>query len=201
MPPPVIRLHLATIRTASLVFGTSSAAATDYELGWLGRSAGPRRASRHKDPRFAGRRGDGSALAERISGQVKTLVTTDGVRVERANAERPTLRFVIGRIPTPGPDLFVTVRMRGDPSPQYPREMARFAEFGASGGMVDLMAGEPLATGMKLRGSQQEVPLDAIDRRQFAAPTRYDRRPNASHLLCPPAVSRSEGLHVLGAGG
>ena len=134
---------------------------TDKELGWLGRSAGPAVRLATRTPDLLSGEGTGAALAERISGQVKTSVTTDGVHVSAVNAERPTLRFVIGRIPTRGPDLFVTVRMHGDPRRQYPREMARFAEFGASGGMVDLMAGEPLATGMKLRGSQQEVLLDA----------------------------------------
>jgi hypothetical protein len=38
--------------------------------------------------------------------------------------------------------------------------MARFAEVGVSGGIVDLLAREPLEVGMKLRDAEDEVPLD-----------------------------------------
>jgi hypothetical protein len=50
--------------------------------------------------------------------------------------------------------------MQGERRSGYPPEMARFAELGVCGGMLDLMSSPPIEIGMKLRGAEGEVPLD-----------------------------------------
>ncbi len=132
----------------------------DNQLGWLGRPEGPAVHLAAASPDLLQGHGEGATLAKLISGAVKTSGTADSVRVEAVDAAATTLRFTIQSVPTDGPDLYVKVVMQGQPRSGYPREMARFAQVGLSGGMMDLMAGPPRATGMKLRGARCEVPLD-----------------------------------------
>lgn len=133
----------------------------EKRIGWLGQPEGPavRLATRTGDLLGEGVSKDG--LSERISGPVKTAVTPEGVRIESLRADASELKFSLPDIPADGDNLYLDVVMHGVPRSDYPTEMARFAQVGVSGGMVDLMAGPPTAIGMKLRGSSQESELDS----------------------------------------
>ena len=48
-------------------------------------------------------------------------------------ARTENLRFKIYGVPNGGPELCLALDMRGDPVAGHPREMARFAQIGASG--------------------------------------------------------------------
>jgi hypothetical protein len=82
------------------------------------------------------------------------------VRIAARDPAAEDLRFAIREIPADGKDLYVTLEMTAEPVPGHPAEMARFAQVGVSGGMIDLMAAPPLVTGIKLRGAAQQGPLD-----------------------------------------
>lgn len=132
----------------------------ENKLGWLGRPEGPavRLATRAPDV-LAGNNAK-NVLAKRISGSVRTSVTVDGVRVEPVDAAASNVQFTLPNVPANGRDLYLEVVMQGEPRAGYPPEMARFAQVGVSGGMIDLMAGQPTVTGMKLREASREVELD-----------------------------------------
>jgi hypothetical protein len=134
---------------------------TDHRIGWLGKPEGPAVRLARQTPELLAGRGQGKALADRISGSVTARVSEDGVVVSAKDRGTNNLQFTICGVPTDGPELCLVLQMSGDPMMGYPREMARFAQVGVSGGMVDLLAEKPLETGMKLRGAKDEVPLDA----------------------------------------
>ena len=133
---------------------------TDEKVAWLGQPEGPatRLALANAD-QLTGT-GQGDHLAERISGAVTLQTVPEGVRITPRAADATELRFTIQSIPTAGPDLYVDLTMKAEPRSAYPTEMARFVTVGVAGGEVNLLDGEPLQTGIKLRGSSAEIPLD-----------------------------------------
>ncbi len=132
---------------------------TDTKVGWLGQPEGPAVRLAATTPNLLEGKGSGEALARALSGRVKAEATADGVRITSADPSASGVSFELSNVPTNGPDLYVAVEMKGDPMGGYPREMARFAQVSAAGGMIDLMAGEPLDTGMGIRGAGEQ-PLD-----------------------------------------
>lgn len=158
----------------------------DNKIGWLGRpEAAPiRMASRTED--LLGGQGRGESLAKRITGDVEVVGDENGVCVVPRDPTATQVRFSIRGIPTAGPELTALIKMSGPAEDGYPREMARFANVTASGGMVNLMANQPIETGMKLRGKTEE-PIDSAtgatfqDRpREIAGatlPTRFTHPP------------------------
>ena len=64
--------------------------------------------------------------------------------------------------------------------------------------MVDLMAGEPLATGMKLRGSQRKEPLDRSTASLQTQPGTMDGQTLSTLLSTRP--TEGERLRLLGTG-
>jgi hypothetical protein len=131
----------------------------DNVLGWLGSPEGPAVRMAEKTADLLGGRGSGVALADQIRGRVVASAGKDGVTIRPKDGNAKELRFAIKDIPANGEDLFVSVTMKGSPMTGYPREMARFAQVAASGGMINLMAGEPDETGMCGRGGEEE-PVD-----------------------------------------
>jgi hypothetical protein len=103
---------------------------------------------------------------------VKVTNTADGLKISCAHPLEERLRFTLRGVPARGADLYVSVDLSGEPMDGYPHQMARFAQVGVSGGVVDLMGGKPLETGMKLRGAREEVPLDASHGASFQARPR-----------------------------
>ncbi|MFW6171044.1 MAG: hypothetical protein ACODAD_11180 [Planctomycetota bacterium] len=132
----------------------------ENQLRWLGRPEAPAVRLATRTPDLLADKGTKEMLAERISGPVRTSVTADGVRVEPLDAAASNLKFTLPNVPANGRDLYLEVVMQGEPRAEYPLEMSRFAQVGVSGGMIDLMAGQPTVTGMKLRGATREVELD-----------------------------------------
>ncbi|MBM4087863.1 MAG: hypothetical protein FJ276_00320 [Planctomycetes bacterium] len=133
---------------------------TDGKIGWLGKPEGPATRLAATTPNLIEGQGSGEALALAISGRVKAEATADGVRITSVDPSASGVSFQLGDVPTNGQDLYVAVEMKGEPMRGCPREMARFAQVSAAGGMIDLMAEEPLETGMRLRGAS-ERPIDA----------------------------------------
>ncbi len=136
---------------------------TATELAWLGRAEGPAIRLATRRPNLLAGGGTGTELAGRISGPVRTTATDTGVLVIPRRTMPGTCGSACRGVPT-GPsgdsNLFLQVVMQGEPRRGYPREMARYARIGVAGGMIDLLATEPIATGMKLRGADQEVSID-----------------------------------------
>jgi hypothetical protein len=158
----------------------------DNRLGWLGRPEGPAVRLAARTPDLLAGRGRAD-LAEMISGLVTAVTTAEGVKITAGDENASDLRFVIRGVPAMGPDLYVSVLMQGEPMAGYPREMARFAQVGASGGMVDLLAGGPLETGMKLRGAPEEEPLDAAQGAGFQnRPREIAGRTLPAYFVHPP---------------
>jgi len=85
---------------------------------------------------------------------------TKNARVEAVASPDGLTRFAVRGVPVDGPDLFVTVTMKGDPLTGCPPEMARFATVGLSGGAIDLLREAPVERGMKVRGTSPESELD-----------------------------------------
>ena len=131
----------------------------DNRLGWLGKPEAPAVRLATQTPSLLSLQ-DPAALANRIAGPVKAVGTPAGVKICARDPDTTSVRFSVGSVPTRGSDLFLAVEMKAEPMTGYPREMARFARVGVSGGMIDLMAEKPLAVGMKLRGVKEEEPLD-----------------------------------------
>ncbi|TWT82837.1 hypothetical protein CA13_43000 [Planctomycetes bacterium CA13] len=133
---------------------------TEHRLGWLGRPLGPavRIAKQHDDLLSA--TGTGPRLAKRIRGPVTTKVTEEGLQISSTNPNTSSLDFQIRGIPCDQPNLFVAIKMKGATMKGYPSEMARLAQLGVSGGMIDLLAQPPLDTGLKTRAADRECPLD-----------------------------------------
>jgi len=132
----------------------------DKKLGWLGKPEGPAIHLAARTPDLLAGQGQGRALARRIRGAVTTEVTAKGVRIIAKDPKAAHTEFSIDDVPTGGTDLLLSVNLQADPMAGYPREMARFTRVGVSGGIVDLMAGPPPETGMRVRGAA-EVPRDA----------------------------------------
>ena len=131
----------------------------DNVLGWLGPPEAPAVHMAAGTPDLLGGTGRGSALAEQIVGGATAGTGAAGVLVQSRDADAEDLTFAIRDIPARGEDLYVSLTMKGHPREGYPREMARFAQVAASGGVIDLMSGKPAETGMCLRGGAEE-PID-----------------------------------------
>jgi len=144
---------------------------SDNVLGWLGRPEAPAVHLAAKTPDLLEGTGQGAALAGQIVGKVTASAGEAGVTVCSKDPAAEDLKFAIRNIPTKGEDLYVSLTMKGSPMTGYPREMARFVQVAASGGMIDLMAGKPLDTGMCLRGGE-EGPIDRASGARVTASRR-----------------------------
>jgi len=129
----------------------------DSELGWLGRPEAPAVHLAAATVDLLGGSGTGRALVDRIDGAVEAALENGHVVVCSAEPDASDLRFMIRNVPATGGDLFVSLVMAGTPMTGYPREMARYTEVAASGGIIDLMSGSGRATGMCIRGRQEEA--------------------------------------------
>lgn len=133
----------------------------ENKLGWLGRPEGPAVRLAAQTPDLLEGRGRGRESESMISGPVNVEVTPEAVRLTPKDPAAENLRFEIKGVKTNGGQLYLSVDMKGDPSEGSFNEMARFAQVGVAGGkLLDLMAGPPSDTGMKLRGDKKEVPID-----------------------------------------
>ena len=131
----------------------------ENQLGWLGSPKGPAVRMAENTPDLLRGMGHGATLANRVRGQVDVAVQPIGVTVRPKDENAKSVKFTIKDIPADGEDLFVSVTMKGSPMKGYPREMARFAQISASGGMIDLLADDLAETGMCVRGGEEE-PVD-----------------------------------------
>jgi hypothetical protein len=132
----------------------------DRKLGWLGKPLGPAIHLAMQTPDLLAGRGQGAGLAASIGGPVRTTVTPQGVRIQPTDPAAERVQFSMANLPVSGQNLLLAVDMLAEPMQGYPREMARFAEVGVAGGMIDLMNGPLTETGMKLRGAEAEVPIE-----------------------------------------
>lgn len=160
---------------------------TNNRPGWLGAPEGPAVSLANEQPDLLAGKGHGSELVSRFSGPVVTRVMESGVQVIPKDTSHSELRFTVKSIPTHGKDLCVIVTMRAEPRAGYPASMARFCQVGASGGLIDLMTGKPIATGIKLRGAKNEQPLDQTTGAQVQnRPRELRGKKLATYFVHPP---------------
>ena len=131
----------------------------DNVLGWLGAPDAPAVHLAMQTPDLLADTGHGQALARRIGGRVTASVEDQGVTIRGSDPKSKDLRFTIRNIPANGEDLYISITMRGNAMQGHPREMARFARITAAGGLINLLANDPMETGMCIRG-RGEGPLD-----------------------------------------
>jgi hypothetical protein len=117
--------------------------------GWLGRPEGPAVRLAAQTPDLLQGKGKGQELQAMIAGPVSARSTARGVIVTNTDPKSKQTRFAIRGIPTNGSDLCVSIDMLGAPMSGYPREMARFAQVGGTGGTIDPLAKSPRETGTK----------------------------------------------------
>jgi hypothetical protein len=159
----------------------------DHKLGWLGRPEGPAVHLAAQSPDLLEGRGIGNRLADWIAGNVNATATPRGLKIWPSDPNTATVNFAMADVPTDGPNLFVAVKMLAEPMAGYPKNVARLAKLGVSGGITDLMASPPLAVGMRLRGESEEVDLDpesGASCQLSKSEIDGDRRP--AYLVHPP---------------
>ncbi len=138
--------------------------------GWLGKPLGPpvRLATQQPDVLAS------TDLSERLCGDgVRFSSGRRSVRVSARERDATELRFRLEGVPCDGPDLLVSVRMRGRRMRGYPREVARLAWAGIPIPSGQFIRRELPATGMRLRKSEET----ALDRATGAG---VQWRPHAS---------------------
>jgi hypothetical protein len=130
-------------------------AGTGNRKAWLGKPKGPAVHLATREPNLVE-----GLLPGRIGGMVETKRLQQGAIVRPRHGPASTaLRFSITDVPTKGPDLLVTVKMRGEHPAHWPDEMARSARVGVNSGIRPLLPHAPELTGMRLRGR----PAQALD--------------------------------------
>jgi len=166
----------------------------ENELGWLGRPPGPARRLAVQTPDLLKGAGSppGVLLRRRFSGEdgVSFAIEDGAVRVQTKNSKADALRFSLTAVPCNGPDLFVSVTMRGAAMARYPKEMARMAKVYVPTSDRQLVRTDDLPrTGMCIRG-QQEAPADP----QIFASVKWRSRAvlagvrRAAYLVHPPGT-------------
>lgn len=137
-------------------------AGTENRPGWLGRPEGPAlHLATTAAPDLLGGAGRpaGSRFVHHVTGPVAVRATPTGLELTPRDPAAGRVTFTLRDLPAGGPDLVVQLTLRGAPRQGVPREMARFVEIEASGGMINLLRGAPDSAGFALRG-QPERPLD-----------------------------------------
>ncbi len=147
----------------------------DWKLGWLGRPLGPPVRLAKRDPDLLNGRGlEPADLIDRLQGEhvwfepdgaaLKVCAATgsgSSNQLAAKAADEPALRFRLCHLPAGGPDLFVSVLMRGEPLWGYPAEVARLVWVGLAEPAGKLIRAElPMTAGIRRRGGR-EVELDA----------------------------------------
>jgi hypothetical protein len=98
------------------------------ELAWLGRPVGPLvRPARQTEPLLAVSDAAelGAMLENQGQGELRVTPKDGSVRVEPSEMTGTGMRFGLGPIPCPGPDLLCLMTVRGAPMRGYPQECAR----------------------------------------------------------------------------
>lgn len=145
-------------------------AGEEGRLGWLGRPEGP-------PVLLASNRAknlwEGIDWTARVKGDVKVRrQSSGGWIVEPATPGVDRIEFTIPDMPAMGSNLVVFASLSGAPGQGYPREMARFAELGVSGGEINLTDRPPDESGMRVRGGT-DVPLDRDSGARLAFQSNY----------------------------
>jgi hypothetical protein len=101
---------------------------TEMKLGWLGKPLSPAVRLATQQPDLL--RKKGAAAGQEFldffkSNTVQFSATGEEVKVECIQHEGDRIRFRVTRVPTDGPDLFVTFSVRGAGMRGYPEEVAR----------------------------------------------------------------------------
>ncbi len=101
---------------------------TEGELGWLGRALGPPvRLARRTEPALVA--DDPEGLAELLEnegqGELLTAPEDGALRIRPSEPTGTGMRFRLGELPNPGPELLCLVTLRGRHMRGYPPESAR----------------------------------------------------------------------------
>jgi len=127
-------------------------------VGWLGRPLGPPlRLAMQTQPKLGGSPGG-------VEENLLTMIEGDGIRYRLARgvltlAGEPKARgisFTLRGIPAEGPDLFVTMKVRGAPLPGYPPSVPRLAEVTLPASELWLITADLPEAGMARRNSPEQ---------------------------------------------
>ncbi len=126
-----------------------------WKLGWLGRPLAPAVRLARTAPDFlqgAGKQMD-PALVKRFTGTgVRFSATQGGLCVSSTDPKAGQLAFRLRHVPCDGPDLFVSVTIRGEPMAHYPPTMARLTRVGIPEPEGVLVTPSLPYVGMRVRG-------------------------------------------------
>ena len=134
----------------------------EHRLGWLGKPLAPAVQLARRAPDLLD--GQGRTMppgfVRRWSGDdVHIAVDEDQLCVSALAPGLRELKLRLRDVPCRGPDLFVSVTMRGDPMAGYPPEVARLCWVGVAAPAGRLVTADVPDAGMQLRG-RNEGPLD-----------------------------------------
>jgi len=134
----------------------------EHRLGWLGRPLAPAVRMARSSPdllRGNGRRMDAAFVQQFTGDGVRFSADKRQLRIHSTNFDGGNLSFRLRDVPCGGPDLFVSVTMRGDPMSGHPETMARLSWVGIAPPPGALVTASLPETGMRVRG-QAETALD-----------------------------------------
>jgi len=135
----------------------------EHEPGWLGKPVGPavRLALTRPDLLVGQGRAMPAAFVERWTGK-GVRFTAEGNRlcVSSTDSDSDSLQFRLRSVPCDGPDLFVSMTMRGEPLAGHSAGIARLTWVGVPEPESKLVSDDMPYAGMCVRG-QREVTADA----------------------------------------
>ncbi len=163
---------------------------TAKRAGWLGKPLAPA-------VRLAQARGDllaAKGLTSRVNavfgwqgGNVRLQWTKGALVATATDASQKELRFRLTTVGCNGPDLFVSVAMRGEPMRGYPPQMARLAYVGIPAPDVLCVRPDLPETAVRLRGKRL-MPLDRATGASvsFIRQKRLGLEAHDAYLVHPP---------------
>ena len=130
----------------------------EHEPGWLGKPLGPavRIAKTTRDLLDGrGKALSGAWLSRWRGGDARFAIEGDDLHVSGTDPEQRELRFRLNHVPCDGPDLFVSVTLRGEPRADYPPEIARPTWLGIAESRSRLVTEDLPDVGMCIRGQKE----------------------------------------------
>lgn len=129
---------------------------TDHQVVWLGKPLG---SAQHLATREPNRLPELAGIAARLNGQEVEIAPEAGAIRLRGAQAAGNLVFTLPGVPCAGPDLLVTLTLRGQSRPGYPEAVPRLAWCGIGRSPWSLIRPEtPPVSGFCLRDGEEQAP-------------------------------------------